>query len=143
MHEANISSLQERKVLLTGAAGGVGRAVAAQMADAGAKVLLADRIESDLPQLVDQIKDSGLPEIHFVIADLSMRQGIAEVFEQVDEQLGGLDILVACAGVGSGPLMEMDDPGWRFVLETNLASYVACARFESIAVIDGRVIKVI
>jgi NADP-dependent 3-hydroxy acid dehydrogenase YdfG len=122
------SPLENRKVLITGGAGGVGRAVATRMAAMGAKLLVTDRSESALQQLVDQITDAGGTEIYSAAADLSFQDGVAEVFRQLDDRLGGLDLLVACAGVGSGPLMEMDDAGWRFVLESNLASYVACTR---------------
>ena len=121
-------SLINRKILITGASGGVGRAVASRMAAAGAKLMLADRDEEDLRQLAEQLRVNGAAEVGWVASDLSTRDGIARLFEQVDDWLGGVDLLVACAGVGSGPLMEMDDEGWRFVIETNLASYVACTR---------------
>lgn len=121
-------SLTGRRVLITGGAGGVGAAVARQMAAAGAKVLLTDRSENDLRQVVGRIKNRGFTDIDFIRADVSISQGVAEVFAKVDEWLGGIDLLVACAGVGSGPLLEMDEPAWRYVLETNLASYVACTR---------------
>jgi 3-hydroxy acid dehydrogenase / malonic semialdehyde reductase len=121
-------SLADRKTLITGAAGGVGRAVAARMAAAGAKLLLADRNEVDLCRLAEELAANGSPDVAWTASDLSTREGISRLFEQVDVRLGGLDLLVACAGVGSGPLMEMDDDAWRFVIETNLASYVACTR---------------
>lgn len=62
------------------------------------------------------------------MADLSSGPGLNRLFDRIDEDLGGLDILVACAGVGSGPLMEMPEPDWRYVIESNLVSYVACAQ---------------
>jgi NAD(P)-dependent dehydrogenase (short-subunit alcohol dehydrogenase family) len=111
-------------VLITGGAGGVGRAVAKLLSESGARILLADRGERDLHRAREEIGD----ELDIVTADLSNRTGIARMFARVDEGLGGLDILSACAGVGSGPLMEMDDEGWRYVLESNLASYLACTR---------------
>ncbi|MFL6738595.1 MAG: SDR family oxidoreductase [Sphingomicrobium sp.] len=122
-------SLANRKVLITGGAGGVGRAVATRIAAGGAQLLLTDRSENDLRKLADEIKGNGSSEIHWIAADLATRTGIAELFDRVDGWLGGLDLLIACAGVGSGPLMEMDDADWRFVMETNLGSYVACTRF--------------
>jgi 3-hydroxy acid dehydrogenase/malonic semialdehyde reductase len=115
--------LTDRKVLITGAAGGVGRAVAARMAGQGARLLLADRDEQELARLADSIGG-----VDYVAADLSARSGIDLLFAKVDASLGGLEMLVACAGVGSGPLMEMDDEGWRYVVESNLSSYVACTR---------------
>ena len=120
--------LENRKVLITGGAGAVGAAVARLMARAGAKVLLTDIGDGSLRQMAEELGDEAGSEIGYVAADLSSREGVAAVFAKVDEWLGGIDLLVACTGVGSGPLMEMDEDAWRFVIETNLASYVACTR---------------
>lgn len=119
-----MSSLQEKRILITGGAGGVGRAVAERMLANGARVLIADREESDPVALA---RDLG-EDIEAVAADLASKAGIERMFARVDKWFGGLDILVACAGVPSGPLMEMDDAGWRYVIESNLVSYVACTR---------------
>ncbi|MBB3911135.1 SDR family oxidoreductase [Sphingomonas desiccabilis] len=120
------SILAGRRVLITGGAGGVGRAVAARMVGAGAHILITDRPEADLAGVAAEL-GRGAP-LHDFAADLSTSAGIAALFTAVDEKLGGLDMVIACAGVGSGPLMEMDDAGWRYVLESNLASYVGCTR---------------
>lgn len=122
------SALQGKRVLITGAAGGVGRAVAERMMAGGARVLLTDREEVALRTLADALGASGNGEMETVTADLSSPPGLVRLFERVDDWLGGLDILVACAGVGSGPLSEMDDAGWRYVIESNLSSYVACTK---------------
>jgi NAD(P)-dependent dehydrogenase (short-subunit alcohol dehydrogenase family) len=124
-----VSELQGKRVLVTGGAGGVGRAVAERMVAQGARVLITDRGELELREVIERIgKSSGGGEIEAVTADLSSATGLQRMFERVDSWLGGLDILVACAGVGSGPLMEMDDAGWRYVIESNLVSYVACTK---------------
>lgn len=120
--------LSGKRVLITGGAGGVGRAVAARMISAGARVLIADREELVLRSVADNLRGDGQAEIETVTGDLSGTVGLARVFERVDDWLGGIDILVACAGVGSGPLSEMDDAGWRYVIESNLSSYVACSK---------------
>jgi NAD(P)-dependent dehydrogenase (short-subunit alcohol dehydrogenase family) len=122
------NNLADRRVLITGGAGGVGRAVAERMIAAGARVLLTDREEVALRTVAETIGDAGRERIETVTADLSGQAGLGRVFERVDSWLGGLDILVACAGVGSGPLSEMDDAGWRYVIESNLSSYVACTK---------------
>ena len=124
-----MSELQGKRVLVTGGAGGVGRAVAERMVAQGARVLITDRGELELREVVERIgKSGGSGEIEAVTADLSSATGLQRMFERVDSWLGGLDILVACAGVGSGPLMEMDDAAWRYVIESNLVSYVACTK---------------
>src|SRR5688572_11738930 len=116
------ASLDRKRVLITGGAGGVGSALAERMVAAGARVLLTDREEMALRSVVETIGASA--SIDTVTADLSSARGLDRVFERVDSWLGGLDILAACAGVGSGPLSEMDDAGWRYVIDSNLVSYV-------------------
>ena len=123
------SNLDGKRVLITGGAGGVGRAVAERMAAAGARVLVADRNELDLRQVIDTVRASAPEaEIEAATADLSSATGLRRMFERVDSWLEGVDVLVACAGVGSGPLMEMAEPDWRYVIESNLVSYVACTQ---------------
>ncbi|MDB6133463.1 MAG: oxidoreductase [Verrucomicrobiales bacterium] len=121
-----MTDLHGKRVLITGGAGGVGSAVAQRMVAARAKVLLADRDELELRQAVAKLAPSR--DIEAVTADLSSASGLKRMFDRVDAWLGGLDILVACAGVGSGPLLEMDDAAWRYVIESNLVSYVACTK---------------
>ena len=120
------NTLDGQCVLITGAAGGVGSAVAARMAKLGARLVLTDRTASELDDLHRELVASG--QAMTVAADLSGKAGLAHLFEQVDATLGRVDLLVACAGVGSGPLMEMEDDEWRNVIDTNLVSYVACTR---------------
>lgn len=121
-----LPGLADKRVLITGGAGGVGRAAARLMAAGGARVLIAGRDETEVREAVEGLGRPGT--VDGVAADLSGAEGISTVFDRVDAWLGGLDILVACAGVGSGPLMEMDDAGWRNVIATNLVSYVACTK---------------
>jgi 3-hydroxy acid dehydrogenase / malonic semialdehyde reductase len=120
--------LQGKKVLITGGAGGVGRAVAEHMVRHGAHVLITDRAEARPEEVLADLRKAGGGQAHAIAADLSDQRGVTRAFAEVDAKLGGLDILVACAGVGSGPLMEMDDPGWRNVIDSNLSSYVACTK---------------
>lgn len=119
------SILAGKRVLITGGSGGVGRAVAERMIGEGARVLIADRDELDLRRVAEQLSANGPGELEPVTADLASATGLARMFDRVDSWLGGIDVLVACAGVGSGPLMEMAEPDWRYVIESNLVSYVA------------------
>lgn len=142
---ANQSTLRGKRVLITGGAGGVGRAVAEAMVGEGARVLITDRDDADLRSVVDGA--SGPGEIDAVAADIASAAGIAAMFERVDQWLGGLDILVACAGIGSEPLMAMDEAGWRAVIDVNLISYVACTqgaveRIRAAEIEDGTIILV-
>ena len=130
-------SLAGRRILITGGAGGVGRETARLMLDAGASV-----ISADIPAATRHAEGATT-----FAGDLAQQQEIERLFEFVDDQLGGLDILVACAGLPSDSLMDISDAGWRQVIDANLVSYVGCTKkaIERIRVSgrhDGQVILV-
>jgi NAD(P)-dependent dehydrogenase (short-subunit alcohol dehydrogenase family) len=138
-------TLQGKRVLITGGAGGVGRNVARRMLEAGARVLISDRSDDGLRPVLEALREQG--EIEAVAADVSSGDGVAHLFARADEWLGGLDILVACTGVPAAPLMETDDAEWRNVINANLMSYVACTkgaidRIKASGVTDGMIILV-
>ena len=117
--------LEGKRVLITGGSGAVGLAVGRRMSGAGSVVMLTDRNPDTLRAVAI---GQGADRMFTVAADLGTAQGVDQVFAEVDERLGGLDILVACAGIGSEPLMAFDDESWRDVITSNLVSHVACTR---------------
>lgn len=145
---ADTSNLTGKRVLVTGGTGGVGRAVASRFVAHGARILITDREAATLEQAADALREAAPGSVvAWAAADLSGATGADALFAEVDEILGGLDILVACAGVGAGPLMEVSDGEWRYVIESNLMSYVACTqraveRMRNSASRDGIVILV-
>jgi 3-hydroxy acid dehydrogenase / malonic semialdehyde reductase len=110
--------LSGQRVLVTGGAGGVGRETAARMLDAGAKV-----VSADIPG-ADRHAESTIT----FAGDLARQDELERLFALVDDELGGLDILVACAGLPADSLMNISDAGWRQVIDANLVSYVGCAK---------------
>ena len=111
------NSLAGRRILVTGGAGGVGRETAARMLAQGARVVSAD-IPGATRHAAGTIAFAG---------DLARQEEIEQLFALVDHELGGLDVLVACAGLPSDSLMDISDAGWRQVIDANLVSYVGCA----------------
>src|SRR5690242_15383041 len=112
------TSLKGRRVLITGGAGGVGRETAALMLADGAQV-----VSADIPGATRHAEGSLI-----FSGDLARQEEIDRLFAFVDAQFGGLDILVACAGLPSDPLMTISDEGWRQVIDANLVSYVGCSK---------------
>ena len=112
------TSLAGRRILITGGAGGVGRETAARMLAAGARV-----ISADIPGATRHA-DGTLA----FAGDLARQDELERLFALVDAELGGLDALVACAGLPSDSLMDISDEGWRQVIDANLVSYVGCTK---------------
>lgn len=114
--------LQDRQVLLSGATGGIGWAIAERLAEAGAKLILLGRNEAKLRQL-----QQALPgEHHILVADLNQPDGRAAIVEKCREQ--GLDAWVNAAGVLDFQLFdEQDSERVQQMLSTNLVSPILLA----------------
>jgi 3-oxoacyl-[acyl-carrier protein] reductase len=110
----SFASLEGKTALVTGASRGIGRAVATELTEAGATVVLGYR--------------SGKDEAESLAAELGARAVQADVSSAEDaarlvEEAGNLDILVNNAGLTrDGLLARMSDDDWRVVIETNLSS---------------------
>jgi 3-hydroxy acid dehydrogenase / malonic semialdehyde reductase len=118
--------LAGRRVLLSGGTTGIGRETLRLLTAGGARVLTFGRHQPELGDALASVGDEG--EAIGMIADAATKQGVDDVFAAVDEKLGGIDVLVACAALGAQPIHEMADEDWRYVIETNLMGYLACAK---------------
>jgi short-subunit dehydrogenase len=111
-----------RTALLTGATGGLGRAIAAGLASAGAAVVLSGRREEDLLKLAESLPGE---DHRVVVADLA-EDGEAE---RLAEAAAGVDILVANAGLpGAGWLAEFTAEEVKRALRVNLEAPMLLAR---------------
>lgn len=109
--------LKDKRVLITGGAGGIGAATATRFLEEGAKVIILDsddvgrqRLESEMPGLTGTVD-----------ADVSDVEAVAQAFDRVDELCGGLDILINNAGISiRRPFMEITMDDWHTVIGVNL-----------------------
>jgi 3-oxoacyl-[acyl-carrier protein] reductase len=111
---ASFASLDGKTALVTGASRGIGRAIAAELARAGAEVVVGYRSGGDEAEaLATEIGGRA------VQSDVSTADGAKRLVEEA----GDVDMLVNNAGVTrDGVLARMSDEDWRTVLETNLSS---------------------
>src|SRR5262245_22218496 len=93
-------NLQGRRVLITGASGGIGRALALRLGQAGARLALSGRSAQRLQETADEVKQGGT-EAHCIAADITLEEDRRRLLDQAAERLGGLDVLVNNAGIAS------------------------------------------
>ncbi len=130
--------LGDRTALVTGASQGIGRAIALEMARAGADVALCARSTAKLERLAGEIRALGR-RAHVVTADLGVESDVRLAAEAALASLGRVDILVNNAAIIHKPLdvVDFDPELWRRVLEVNLTGvFLLCrallpAMFES------------
>lgn len=114
---AKAEPIAGQSVLVTGAARGIGAETARQLARRGARVTLAG-LE---PELLEQVAAECGPEAQWVEVDITDREALDRAVAAAVERFGGLDMLVANAGVGAGGTVRtMPDEAWERVVEINL-----------------------
>ncbi|MBU1289058.1 MAG: 3-oxoacyl-[acyl-carrier-protein] reductase [Alphaproteobacteria bacterium] len=112
--------LTGRTALVTGASGGIGRAIATALSEAGAKVALSGTRESVLEEVAGTLKG----ESAIVTCNLSDAEAVDGLVGRAEAAVGPLDILVANAGITRDKLLiQMKDEDWNDVLQVNLGSY--------------------
>jgi len=119
-------SIRGRRALVTGAASGIGRATAALLAAEGASVAATDVTEAGLEALVDEVRSAG-GDIRGWQMDVADDASVRGVVEQVATTLGGLDIVVNCAGVSLAAPFG-DEEAWEKTLAVNLAGTMRTIR---------------
>ena len=122
------SDLAGKVAIVTGAGSGVGRATALALAQAGAVPVLVGRGEPALAQTAQLIGEHAGRSL-VLPADVADEAAVASVVERAVAELGGIDILVAAAGVGRyGPVETYPLADWQATLATNLTGVFLCCR---------------
>lgn len=126
--------LKDKRVLITGGAGGIGTATAKRFLEEGSRVVVLDydeeantRIEDDLPSL------SGI-----INADVSDADAVARAFRELENITGGLDVLINNAGISiRHKFMDITPEEWRKVLDVNLNGVFFVAQESARRMLDG------
>lgn len=131
--------LQDRVALVTGAARGIGRAIAIELASRGATVAIHYRTSSaEAARLSAEIQEMGVESI-LIQGDVSSKTESKHVMEAVMDSFKQIDILVNNAGITRDrTLRKMTEEEWREVLNTNLNGTFYCTRAAIPSMIQNR-----
>ncbi|TVL91128.1 SDR family oxidoreductase [Streptomyces sp. SAJ15] len=117
-------ALKGRVAVVTGAARGVGEAVARTLAGRGMRLALLGHEEAELERVA-----AGLPDAVAWPVDVTADRSMAEVADRVRERFGPVSVVVANAGVAAGgPFLRCDPAIWSRVVEVNLVGSAVTAR---------------
>ncbi|MBV9850415.1 MAG: sorbitol-6-phosphate dehydrogenase [Armatimonadetes bacterium] len=131
--------LSGKSAIVTGAAQGLGEALARRLAVEGCDVLLADINEDKVREAADSIaRDTGR-RTGAVQANVASEADVQAMVDAALEAFGKLDILVANAGVlRAHDITEFPVSEWRMVIDINLTGYFLCAQAAARAMVPGK-----
>jgi 3-hydroxy acid dehydrogenase/malonic semialdehyde reductase len=121
-----MAAMDGKTILVTGGTTGIGRAIAIELARAGAKVLIFGRHKPELEDALAALEDT-IGEAEGMIADQSKPEDIQKVFDKA-KAMGGLSAVIANAGISAEGLADISDKEWRYAMETNLLGYLDVAK---------------
>ena len=122
--------LSRRVALVTGGAGGIGRAIALRLAAEGAHLVVTDVDPEGAQVVAEEINiDFGAGRAVAFAMDVASESGVTQAFDQVRLAYGGLDILVSNAGVAPvGAIHELPLADWQRALDINATGHFLVAR---------------
>jgi NAD(P)-dependent dehydrogenase (short-subunit alcohol dehydrogenase family) len=124
-----VFGLKNKTAIVTGAASGIGKAIAIAYAKAGANIAIIDVSQEGAESTAESIS-SLTPQIaKAFICDITQSDKVKDTVLKIIEKFGSIDILVNCAGIGMrSPAEEMTDEMWDTVINTNLRSVFLLCR---------------
>jgi rhamnulose-1-phosphate aldolase/alcohol dehydrogenase len=122
--------LARRVALVTGAAGGLGRAIAHRLAAAGAHVVVTDRDEAGASAVADELAGrEGAGTAVACALDVTRDADVATAFERAALEFGGVDVVVSNAGIAHcAPIEELELEDWERSLAVNATGHFLVTR---------------
>ncbi|MCI8526069.1 MAG: SDR family NAD(P)-dependent oxidoreductase [Oscillospiraceae bacterium] len=126
---AGTGRLAGKIAIVTGSAQGFGKGIAEEMYKEGASIVIADMNEPLAKQVAQELGERA----HFIAVNVSDEESVAHMVAETVEYFGGLDIMLANAGVvRSGPIAQMERKDFDFVTSINYTGFFLCAKYAAI-----------
>jgi NAD(P)-dependent dehydrogenase (short-subunit alcohol dehydrogenase family) len=110
---------EQKKVIVTGGARGLGAAAARRFLQEGARVQIVDRDANALDQAIQEM--SSLGDVYACVADVTLPEDVERIVVEAKTILGGIDVLINNAGIApKEPFLEISEAHWDNVINVNL-----------------------
>jgi 3-oxoacyl-[acyl-carrier protein] reductase len=135
--------LQDRVAIVTGGAGGIGKATAYKMIHEGASVIIVDILPAETKQVANELNALG-GKARGIIADITRNDEVDQVIEHATKEFGKVDILVNNAGIVLPALLEdVKEEDWDRVVSVNLKGTCFCTQAMLLIMRKNRYGKII
>jgi NAD(P)-dependent dehydrogenase (short-subunit alcohol dehydrogenase family) len=138
-----VKRLDDKVVVITGSASGIGREAALLFSDEGAKLCIADVVEEQGEQTAAECRDAFFQKV-----DVSNAESVQEMYRATAERYGGIDVLYNNAGImpaEDASILETDTDAWERVQDVNTKGVYLCCKYGIPYLLDrggGSVINV-
>jgi NADP-dependent 3-hydroxy acid dehydrogenase YdfG len=118
-------NIDRRRIVITGGTTGIGKATAVLLASLGGHIFIFGRDKDDFDRAIDDIKAQAEGEVYGVTADITRKEDIELIWNEIDNTLGGIDILINNAAVPADGIIDEEYENIKYILETNILGYIA------------------
>jgi NAD(P)-dependent dehydrogenase (short-subunit alcohol dehydrogenase family) len=132
--------LPGKVAIVTGGRRGIGKSIALALAEAGADIVVCDRVieDGELKAVAEEVQQLGRRSLA-VQADITQKADVARLAQRVMDEFGVIDILVNNAAMNvRAPLLELREDGWDRVIDTDLKGYYLCCQAVGKRMVDQK-----
>jgi 3-oxoacyl-[acyl-carrier protein] reductase len=134
----NQKGIAGKTALVTGAARGIGFAIAERLGSEGANIVVSDILADEAKSSAAKLTEKGIKAIA-IAGDISKPEDVDALFKQAADAFGGVDILINNAGITrDNLLMRLDEKSWDLVMSVNLKGAFLCTKAASRGMMKSR-----
>jgi len=118
-------NIDRKRIVITGGTTGIGKATAQLLASLGGHIFIFGRDEDDFDQAIDSINAQAQGKVYGITADITLKEDIELIWKEIDNTLGGIDILINNAALPANGIIDEEYENIKYILETNVLGYIS------------------
>jgi len=118
-------NIDRKRIVITGGTTGIGKATAQLLASLGGHIFIFGRDKDDFDQAIDSINAQAQGKVYGITADITLKEDIELIWKEIDNTLGGIDILINNAALPANGIIDEEYENIKYILETNVLGYIS------------------